>query len=64
VPLRNHPDAKLGAGNPIRTGVYTEAERMILWETKIIGGSLVHERQRAARLTVPGVCWKQIECGL
>jgi hypothetical protein len=40
---------------PIRTGVFTETERVIYWETKIIGTSFIHKRESAGRKSVPDI---------
>jgi hypothetical protein len=55
---------KRDVGVPIRAGVCTGTERMIFWETKIIGGSFIHKRECAARQSVPDIRWNDIECGL
>jgi hypothetical protein len=54
---------KRNVGIPIGTGVCAETEGMIYWETKVIGASLIHERERAIWQRVPGMGWNNIECG-
>jgi hypothetical protein len=42
-------------GIPIYARICTETERMVFWETKIIGSSLIHKRERAVRPSAPGL---------
>ena len=55
---------KRDVGVPIRANDCTETETMIFWETKIIGGSLIHKRESAQWDGVPSVRRNQIKCDL
>ena len=46
------------------TGVHTGPERMLFRQTEVIRLSLIHEREPAGRVSVPGVRRYHVEPGL